>query len=145
MDSQISFLSKEYKIWLSLFILMHKLASMINFKLASLLFVLFLGFLLHGCPFSTSYPMNIFFFLKFYWSIVNLQGCDNLFLTAKWPSHTYTHIHSLWLYSYIVVTEYWAEFSVLYSTSLLANCSIYLRCTCANPKPQSIPSTGPLW
>ena len=36
-------------------------------------------------------------FLKFYWSIVNLPGFDNFYCTAKWPSHTYTHIHSLWV------------------------------------------------
>ena len=34
-----------------------------------------------------------FFFFKFYWSIVNLQGCDNFCCTKKWPFHT--HVHSL--------------------------------------------------
>ena len=34
------------------------------------------------------------FFFKFYWSIVNLQGCDHFCWTTKWPSHTYIHVHS---------------------------------------------------
>ena len=33
------------------------------------------------------------FFKKFYWSIVDLQCCDNFWITTKWFSYTYTHIH----------------------------------------------------
>ena len=35
-----------------------------------------------------------FHFLKFYWSRVDLQCCDNFCYTTKWFSYTYTHIHS---------------------------------------------------
>ena len=38
---------------------------------------------------------DFFHFLKFYWSIVDLQCCDNFHCTTKWSSHTCTHIHSL--------------------------------------------------
>lgn len=35
-----------------------------------------------------------FLFFKMYWSIIDLQCCDNFFCTAKWVSYTCTHIHS---------------------------------------------------
>ena len=31
---------------------------------------------------------------KFYWSIVDLQGCVSFRCTTKWVSYTYTYIHS---------------------------------------------------
>ena len=40
---------------------------------------------------------NIFlegFFFKFYWCVVDLQGCDNFCCARKWFSYTCTHIHS---------------------------------------------------
>ena len=77
------------------------------------------------------------FFFKFYWSVVDLQGCDNFCCTKKW--FTCTHIHSL-SYSFptYIIIEYWIEFSVLYSRSLLANHSIYLRVCMPKPDPQAI-------
>ena len=62
---------------------------------------------------------SVFFFrvLKFYWSIVDLQGYDNFCCTTKVFSYTYTHIHSL--------SDYYIEFSVLSDRSLLARHSIY--------------------
>ena len=64
---------------------------------------------------------------KFYWGIFNLQGCGNFCCTANWPSHSYTHIHSL-LDSFPtqIIMVYWVDFSVLYIRSPLANHSIYL-------------------
>ena len=45
---------------------------------------------------------NLFILSKnFYQSIVNLPGCDEICCTTKWPSHIYTYIHSLWLFSHI--------------------------------------------
>ena len=44
------------------------------------------------------------------WNAVNFR------YTIKWLSYTYTYIHSLPRY---IITEYWVEFSVLYSRSLL--------------------------
>ena len=38
-------------------------------------------------------PLNFFF--KFYYSIVDLKGCDNFCCTKKWFRYTCTHIHSL--------------------------------------------------
>ena len=35
-----------------------------------------------------------FHFLKFYWSVIDLQCCDNFCHTTKWFSYTYAHIHS---------------------------------------------------
>ena len=34
------------------------------------------------------------YFLKFYWSIVDLQCCVSFRCTAKWFSSTYTYVHS---------------------------------------------------
>ena len=46
----------------------------------------FLSFWPHG---NAKIP---FFKKKFYWSIVNLQCCDNFSCTTEWFSYTYTHI-----------------------------------------------------
>ena len=57
--------------------------------------------------------------LKIYWGILNLQGCANFRYTAKWICHTNTYIHSSPDFLPIqTITEYWVEFSVLYSRSL---------------------------
>ena len=43
--------------------------------------------------------MHNFYFFKFYWSIVNLKGCDNFYCTASDPViHTYPF--SLFLFPY---------------------------------------------
>ena len=57
----------------------------------------FVNKLLH-LPIGNSFPIQYFLF---YWSIVDLQGWDNFCCTTKWPSHTYTYIHSLWFFSHI--------------------------------------------
>lgn len=46
---------------------------------------------------STILLMAIFLFFylkKNYWSLADLQRCDDFFYTRKWFSFTYTHIHS---------------------------------------------------
>ena len=77
----------------------------------------------------------MFLFFRFYWSIVNLQGCNNFCCTIKWPSHTYTHIHSLSDHfpTYIII-EYWVQFSALHSRSPLANHSMYQHVDMPNIK-----------
>ena len=66
--------------------------------------------------------INLFYFLKFYLSIVDLQRCDHFSRTTKWFCCTWPHIRSLsdsfptW-----IITWYWVEFSVLYRRSTLAN------------------------
>ena len=87
-----------------------------------------------------------FFFLKFYWSTVYLQCCDNFYCTTEWFSYACTHIHSLSDFPTQIFTEYWVELSVLYGRSTLANHSIYLSVHMPVPHPQSIlPPTCPLW
>ena len=36
-----------------------------------------------------------FCYFKFYWSVFDLQGCNNFYCTTKWFSYTCTHICSL--------------------------------------------------
>ena len=66
------------------------------------------------------------FLYNFYWDIVDLQCCVSFRCTAKWISYTYTYIHSF-LDSFPIeaITEYWVEFPVLYSRSILVICFIY--------------------
>ena len=73
------------------------------------------------------FKFNCLVFLKnFYWSIADFQWCVSYRCTAKWISYTYTYIHSL-LDSFPIqaITEYWVEFPVLYSRSLLVIYFIY--------------------
>ena len=90
-----------------------------------------------------------FHFLKFYWSVVDLQGCDNFCCITKWFSYTHMYIHSPSdSFPTQIITEYWVEFSGLYSRSSLANHSIYLSMYMPIPNSQSIsppPPTCPLW
>ena len=62
----------------------------------------------------------------FFKSIVDLQCCVNFRCTEKWISYTDTHIHSF-LDSFPIqaIAEYWVEFPVLYSMSLLVIYFIY--------------------
>ena len=73
-----------------------------------------------GC-FSNLY--TLFFKLTFYWHTVDLQCGISFCCTTKWISCTYTHafLDSVLMY---VISEYWVEFSVLYSRFLLV---IYCR------------------
>ena len=74
-----------------------------------------------------SYPFFFFFhFLTFYWSIVDLQCCDNFCHTTKRFSYTCTRIHSFSeSFSTKTLTEYWVEFPELYIRYPSANHSIY--------------------
>ena len=77
------------------------------------------------CDFITIFSFfNLIFIL--YWSIVDLKCCVSFRYTAKWFSYTYTYIHSFSdSFPIEVITEYWVEFPVLYSRSLLIICFIY--------------------
>ena len=74
---------------------------------------------------------------NFYWSLVDLQCCISFRCTAKWISYTYTYIHSfLDSFPIQVITEYWEEFPVLYSRSLLVIYFIYSSvCICQSQSP----------
>ena len=59
--------------------------------------------------------------------------CDNFCCTTKWFTHPklYINIHSFSdSFPIQIITEYWVELSVLYSTSSLANPSTYTVCLC---------------
>ena len=83
---------------------------------------------------STAALFYFFFnFFKFYWNIVDLQGCGNFCCATEWFSYTCAHISDS--FSTQSTTESWVEFSVVYSRSLLANYSIYLSVHYVSPKP----------
>ena len=70
----------------------------------------------------------ILLFFKLYWIIVDLQCCVSQ-MYSKVFSYTHTQIHCFFKKSFLIyrilhITEYWLEFSVLYSTSLLVLCLI---------------------
>ena len=61
-----------------------------------------------------------------YWSTVDLQCCVSFRCTAKWISYTDTYVPSFFsFFSHLVITEYWFEFPMLYSRSLLLIYFIY--------------------
>ena len=66
------------------------------------------------------------FIFNFYWTVVDLQCCVSFRCTAKWIGYAYTYIHPF-LDSFPVqaIIEYWVEFPVLYSRSLLVTCFIH--------------------
>ena len=81
------------------------------------------------------------FYRKFYWSIIDLQGCDNFCCTAKWFSFTCSHTHCLSdSFPTYIITEYWLEFSALFGRSPLANHSIDLHGHRPVPTPPVNPS-----
>ena len=67
--------------------------------------------------FKRSFIFFFFHFLKFYWSIVDLQYCHNFYCTLKytvqvylWFTYTCTHTHSLSdSFPTEIITEYWTE------------------------------------
>ena len=60
----------------------------------------------------------ISFQFQFFWNRVDLQCCVIFCCTAQWSSYTYIQSF-LDSFPIQVITEYWVEFSVLYSRSLL--------------------------
>ena len=73
-----------------------------------------------------------------YWSIVGLQWCVSYKCTAKWFIYIsfYPFSNSFLIY---VITEYWAEFLVLYKNSLLVIYFKYSSVYMSVPNCQSIP------
>ena len=78
--------------------------------------------------------LNLIFIL--YWSIVDLQCCISFRHTAKWFSYTYTYTYS---FPIKLITEYWVEFPVLCSRSLLVIYCIYNSVCMSVPNSQFIP------
>ena len=82
----------------------------------------------------------LFFFLKFYWSIFDLQYCDNFCYTTNWFSYTYTHIHSFRFFSHkdyhrMLGRVPWAIEHVPIGQSFPIP-----QCVSINPKPRVHPS-----
>ena len=84
---------------------------------------------LHFKYFSFPIKYNFYFILEYSWFTVLC-----LRYTAKWfctHTHTHTHIHIHYIHSFSdscpiqVITEYWVEFPVLYSRSLLIIYLVY--------------------
>ena len=76
---------------------------------------------------------NSWFLKNFYWSRVGLQCCVNFRCTAEWLHCTYawTYIHSFSdSYRMWITAEYWVDFPVLCSRSLLLIHSIYSNVLC---------------
>ena len=61
---------------------------------------------------------SFLFFKKIYWRVAGVQCCVNFCCTTEWLNCTYVYAFSypcaLWF-----ITEYWIEFSVLHSRTLL--------------------------
>ena len=80
------------------------------------------------------------FLINFYWSIIDLQCCVSFCCIAKWVGYTYTYIPSfLDSIPVEVTTEYWVEFPVLYSRSLLVIYFTYSSVDMYIPIPQFNP------
>ena len=72
------------------------------------------------------FVLTVSLFFLVYWSMVDLQCYVIYYCTVKWFSYTHTYIHSfLDSFPIQVITEYWVEFPMLYSSSLLVICFIY--------------------
>lgn len=85
-----------------------------------------------GTVFLFSFQFAFFKYLKcfnlifiLHWSIFDLQCCIAFMCIAKQFSFTYTHSFSSCLPIYFI-TEYWVEFSMLYSGPLLI---VYFTCS----------------
>ena len=71
------------------------------------------------------------FFLTLYWIIVDQQCYVSSRCTAKWFSYTYTcYLFFFKFFSHLVITEYWAAFSVLYNRSFWLSVLNIAVCTC---------------
>ena len=78
-----------------------------------------------------------FIVLKFYWSIVDLQWCNNFCYTTKWRSHTYTHIC---LFSHINYHKILGRVLCAIQQVLIGQSFHKPQCTYASPKPLVPPS-----
>ena len=70
-----------------------------------------------------SVVIGVFLIFCFYWSIVDFQ---RVLVSGAWQSDSLRHIF-IFLESFLikVITDYWAEFSVLYPRSLSVICLTY--------------------
>ena len=75
------------------------------------------------------------FSFKFYWMVVNLQGCDNFCCTTKWPRHTYTYIHLLWFFSHIDRHRILGRVLCAMQQVPISQSFHIPRCAYANPRP----------
>ena len=91
---------------------------------------------------STTWISFFFFFLNlFYWSIVDLQCCVNLYCTTQWFSYTYIYI--------LFHIPLWLSQAILYSSmcSTVGPRCLSILCIMvyiANPKPPIHPSPTPV-
>ena len=46
-----------------------------------------------------------FYFLNFYWSIIDLQSCVSFGHTAKWISYIYIHFFSFWIFNLFLMDK----------------------------------------
>ena len=83
--------------------------------------------------------MNLYF-LKFYWSIVDLQCCDNFCSSTAWFSYTYTHPFFFKFFSHKDYHRILGRVPcAIYILTLLASHSIYHSVHMPIPNPESIP------
>ena len=82
---------------------------------------------------------------KNYWNLVDLQCCVSFKCIVKSISYTHTYIHSfLDSFPIKVISEYWVEFPVLHSRSLLVIYFMY-SCVSQSPAPKLSLPPSPYW
>ena len=90
--------------------------------------------------YTNSFLKYLFIFIVAYIFVVALQYCASSCCTAKWTSHMYTHIPSIFDFPPIqVTTEHRVEFPVLYSRFSLVIYFIHTRVYISIPISQFIP------
>ena len=84
--------------------------------------------------------LMFYIFISCWGGIADVQCCVSFGWTAKWSRFTYTYIHSSSdASSTQVTTDYWAEFPVLFSSSLLIIYFMYSGVSVLTPHSQFAP------